>query len=348
MIIFIFIEICFPLFYTKNIDKTSRKAGISMKRLSKEEFQRIRQWVYLFARHLDITRWQYWFENGSREAVADALMVYQNPDGGFGHGLEPDNMNPNSSPFPTFMAWEILQEIGCDSKDYPMIQDIMRYLENCEYVTDKGCYWAIPSNNEYPCQLWYHFPHRPRFQDVWPPEAYCNSGLVNFILQYYGKDSPMYQKMLRIIDYRISFLPQLPVFLKAAEYDVEHSMEANDWQHLICLLDRHGPRSHEECQRLNDLLLELLKASPYPHVRDDIERRIDSGVPNDDPPSWEDLDRIVDRLSHGQSWNQDGLRCQEAECEQRMSEMNAGGLWWPINDAIRDLRLLKEAGRIEE
>ena len=125
-------------------------------------------------------------------------------------------------------------------------------------------------------------------------------------------------------------------------------MEANDWQHLICLLDRHGLRSHEECQRLNDLLLELLKASPYPHVRDDIERRIDSGVPNDDPPSWEDLDRIVDRLSHGQSWNQDGLRCQEAECEQRMSEMDAGGLWWPINDAIRSLRLLKEAGRIEE
>ena len=49
-----------------------------------------RTFIYRNARPLDIVRWQYHFENGSKEEVLTALAAYQNADGGFGHALEPD------------------------------------------------------------------------------------------------------------------------------------------------------------------------------------------------------------------------------------------------------------------
>lgn len=61
-------------------------------------FEKARQFVYRNARPVDLARWQYHFEGGSREAVLTALACYQNPDGGFGHALEADAWNPNSTP----------------------------------------------------------------------------------------------------------------------------------------------------------------------------------------------------------------------------------------------------------
>jgi hypothetical protein len=61
-------------------------------------FEKVRQFIYRNARPLDIARFQYHFENGTKEAVLTALVAYQNADGGFGRALEPDSWNPNSVP----------------------------------------------------------------------------------------------------------------------------------------------------------------------------------------------------------------------------------------------------------
>lgn len=60
-------------------------------------FQKAKKFIYRNAKPLDLARWQYHFENGSMEAVLIALSHYQNDDGGFGHALEADAWNPNSS-----------------------------------------------------------------------------------------------------------------------------------------------------------------------------------------------------------------------------------------------------------
>lgn len=75
-------------------------------------FQNARKFIYRNARPLDLARWQYHFENGSAEAVINALSYYQNDDGGFGYALEADAWNPNSSPIQTWTATEILREIN--------------------------------------------------------------------------------------------------------------------------------------------------------------------------------------------------------------------------------------------
>ncbi|MDR1558441.1 MAG: hypothetical protein LBS84_01860 [Clostridiales bacterium] len=72
--------------------------------MSNQTFDRARAFIYRNARPLDITRFQVHFENGSKDAVLTALAAYQNEDGGFGHALEPDAWNPNSSPIQTWTA----------------------------------------------------------------------------------------------------------------------------------------------------------------------------------------------------------------------------------------------------
>ena len=83
-------------------------------------YELARNFVYRNARPLDMARWKYMFENGSKEDVLNALIAYQNEDGGFGHGLEPDYWNPDSSPIQTEVATEIIKEINLMDKNHPL------------------------------------------------------------------------------------------------------------------------------------------------------------------------------------------------------------------------------------
>jgi hypothetical protein len=95
-------------------------------------YEKARNFIYKNARPLDIVRWKYLFENGSKEDVLTALIAYQNEDGGFGNALEPDCWNPNSSPMQTWVATEIIKEINLKDKNHPIIQGILNYLSSRE------------------------------------------------------------------------------------------------------------------------------------------------------------------------------------------------------------------------
>lgn len=72
-------------------------------------YDKAKNFIYKNARPIDIARWKYLFENGSKEEVITVLRSYQNDDGGFGNVLEPDYLNPNSSPVQTWVAMEIIK-----------------------------------------------------------------------------------------------------------------------------------------------------------------------------------------------------------------------------------------------
>jgi len=118
--------------------------------------QKARTFLYRNARPLDIARWQYHFEDGSRAAVLTALSAYQNEDGGFGHALEPDAWNPNSSPIQTWAATEILREIGWTDGTHPLVSGILRYLASGQDFDGHVWTCTIGSNNDYPHAPWWH------------------------------------------------------------------------------------------------------------------------------------------------------------------------------------------------
>jgi hypothetical protein len=69
------------------------------------------------------------FEGGSGWSLVDALQPYQNPDGGFGHALEPDLRCPESSPLATSVALQRLMGVGV-TVEHPLLAAAVRYLQS--------------------------------------------------------------------------------------------------------------------------------------------------------------------------------------------------------------------------
>lgn len=154
-------------------------------------FEKARTFVYRNARPLDLAIWQYHFENGSKEAVMHALSAYQNSDGGFGHGLEADNFNPNSAPMQTWKAANIIDGIGFEG-EHPVISGMLRFLKSgADFDNDKRQWLnTVPSNNDYPHAIWWEYNENSLFN--YNPTA----ALAAFIFLHTPKNSPLYNKAI--------------------------------------------------------------------------------------------------------------------------------------------------------
>lgn len=149
-------------------------------------FNAAKNFVYRNARPLDIARWKYLFENGSQEDVITALSTYQNNDGGFAHALEPDCWNPNSAPIQTWVATEIIREIGLEDKNHPLVKEILRYLSSQVNFDGHTWYNTIPTNNDYPHAEWWDY--QPVQSLPYNPTA----SLIGFILKFAVPDESIY------------------------------------------------------------------------------------------------------------------------------------------------------------
>lgn len=168
------------------------------------DMERARRFIYRNARPLDLARWRYAFEDGSREDVLAALAVYQNEDGGFGHGLEADCLNPNSSPVQTWAATQILMEVGLEDAEHPIVRGILRYLEATPDFD--GHLWAgltgVRSNDDFPHAPWWSYAPEE------PPTYNPTTSLAGFILRFAPRDSALYATAVRIAREAVCWLTQ--------------------------------------------------------------------------------------------------------------------------------------------
>lgn len=83
--------------------------------------------------------------------VLAALRPYQNPDGGFGHALEPDMRAPHSEPVSASAALEILAELNAG--DEPMVAEVARWTAG---IADAGggLPFILPAGRNYPRAPW--------------------------------------------------------------------------------------------------------------------------------------------------------------------------------------------------
>lgn len=319
-----------------------------MKMLSEKVFRQIRACIYRNGRNVEVSWWKYLFEEGSQDEAAAALKAYQNQDGGFGKGLEPDCSNPYSTPAATYMAYTRLLSVGCDKKEHPMIQGIMKYVEETEYFTEHGWCWSIPSNNKYPCQPWYEYPNAPWFPKDWPPENYINGGFIAFVLKYFEKGNKIYQKTLHLIDYRISLMEKYREFCSFTGEWNQESIEANDWADLLDALEEYQIKSQEECRLLKEKFLKIVKESAISEVYVEIERRIQKRGYTD-----QELEHIIGRLSNGRVWDEERFVYDPVKsmvwdmANGNKQLMNPAILWWDFISAITDLQILLENNRIK-
>ena len=116
-----------------------------------------KQFILQHARPIDLAIYKYFFENEPNKIVIDELLKYQNEDGGFGNGLEPDYWNPNSSPIATNDAIITLYRVGALEQNTEIVNGIVRYLKSYDSFDEDKKRWlfAIDSNKDYPHAIWW-------------------------------------------------------------------------------------------------------------------------------------------------------------------------------------------------
>lgn len=82
-------------------------------------------------RDVERAHFAYHFGDGTLDALVETLARYQNADGGFGRGLEPDIGAPESNPFATELALLICVRARVPLEE-PLIQRTLGYLEDTQ------------------------------------------------------------------------------------------------------------------------------------------------------------------------------------------------------------------------
>ena len=110
-------------------------------------FERAREFVYRSGRVLERRLFARLYEDGDIDGVASAVLAYRNDDGGFGHGLEPDKLAPQSQPLDVSFALQTLSEAG--AREPEIGERSCGFLENL--ADDRGFVpIVLPSVGEYP------------------------------------------------------------------------------------------------------------------------------------------------------------------------------------------------------
>jgi hypothetical protein len=115
------------------------------------EIDSAEQFVFANARLLDRHRLAMLLHDAPAAPVLEALRAYRNPDGGFGHALEPDVRSPHSEPTATLAALEVLIEIN--EPGDPMIADAAAWI-GAIADPDGGVPFVMPSAADYPRAPW--------------------------------------------------------------------------------------------------------------------------------------------------------------------------------------------------
>ncbi len=305
-----------------------------------DTYKKSTSFIYRNARPLDLARWQYHFENGSRDAVASALSHYQNEDGGFGHAVEADCFDPHSSPIQTWCATEILREVGFTDGRSPIIRGILRYLSVGACFSEKHNQWhdVAPTANDFPRACWWNYSGDDEGQWKYNPTA-C---LVGFVLRYAGADSELYRKCSEIAqeayDYFVHAVPSgdehvTSCFLRLYEYCTEAGVDFLDMdtfrekiiEQVNCTIVRDTSRWANEYVPLPSRYIQSKDSIFLPGNEEAVEAEcrhiVEKQQPDGSyPVTW-------------QWWND-------------YKEYTLAANWWKADFVIKNMRFLKNFGEI--
>jgi hypothetical protein len=110
------------------------------------------QFMFRTARVLERRRLAMVLHGAPAEPVRDALLAYRNPDGGFGHALEPDVRAPHSEPVATLAALEVLAALPAARTD-PLIAGATAWIDTIADA-DGGVPFVLPEAARYPRAPW--------------------------------------------------------------------------------------------------------------------------------------------------------------------------------------------------
>lgn len=138
-------------------------ASSPSKVLALNTFHKIQTFFKTHARDIEREFFFMHFYDTSGLTALSTLEKYQNPDGGFGHGLEPDFHLPLSTPMATSVGLRYLHQIPQDrnpniiKKKKTMIANALHFLITVFDLERKG-WWAVREEvNDFPHAPWWNW-----------------------------------------------------------------------------------------------------------------------------------------------------------------------------------------------
>jgi hypothetical protein len=155
------------------------------------------QFLAAHARVLDRRRFERLFHDGPAAAVRDAVAAYANPDGGFGHALEPDGRAPGSQPAALALALRTLDEAG--AWDEALVGRACDWLERSAPAAG-GASFVDPA-----IEGW---PHAPWWQpEPGLPASLITTGPIAGVLHARGTRHRWLEQATAVLWERIDALP---------------------------------------------------------------------------------------------------------------------------------------------
>lgn len=143
-----------------------------MQKITNQNLFSASKFIQRYARPLDIALYKYYFDEGLYQEVLDELAKFQNEDKGFGHGLEPDFLMPESSNMATTYAFQYLMLL--QDKDRKLkVNELPEILnKSLTYLSEsydkKRKIWIAVSEkvNDSPHAIWWQFD-RKKVYDIY-------------------------------------------------------------------------------------------------------------------------------------------------------------------------------------
>jgi hypothetical protein len=307
------------------------------------DFNSITRWMVRNARPLDLARWQFHFEGGSQAAVLAALAAYQNDDGGFGHALEPDSWNPNSSPYTTSIAIHLLEEIGFRDRQHAIVQKIAAYLAATSDFDGERWPAVISTNADY--------PHAPWWADASYDWGYTPTALLaGFIVAYAGQEASIYQKALKIAGAAVDRYLHGTMPDGAPYNTVRREGEIGGIDKMLSFLEAAGVRPGHDIAEVRRVMnrqaqtfieKDASKWTQYCWKPSNFVRSPDSiFYPGNEEAIQVELDYILGKR------NAEGIWDITWTWGAYDAEFAISRNWWQANLIIENLRLLRAFGRL--
>lgn len=126
-----------------------------MKESNNFNLLKIRNFIFQNGRLLERKLFSYFFGEGREEDVLITLAAYQNEDGGFGNGIEPDLLCPDSTAIGAETALYLLDLL--ESKEHQVAQNLIKWIfkkQNLQGFIDHPPKHML----DYPHQPWWENP----------------------------------------------------------------------------------------------------------------------------------------------------------------------------------------------
>ncbi|MCB2353937.1 hypothetical protein [Clostridium estertheticum] len=187
-----------------------------MKKLSKTLFEQLNSYMNTDARPLEKSIFNYYFNDSSGDDILDSLEAFQNTDGGFGKGIEPDFKLIKSSPMATSIGLRYLSKLDNSDRAQNMIAKAIEYLETT-FDSNRNGWYSVPSIvNNYPHAPWWEFRNDINMTVIDYSWGNPTAELIGYVYKYkkYLNNLDVYS----LINYAITNLN------KRTEFNSEHEI----------------------------------------------------------------------------------------------------------------------------